>query len=557
MNKKEKIGFLKTLSVLDTEINIREELLSELNEKLQNKDIDEIERIIFDLLKGLKGNEEFLTEIIKLENMKIDEIVGIINNKITDEPSDLSYINENHVYLIELLIKNGLLNKGHSENYITEFINLIAILNNSQQIYNYWNNPAHQQFKGSLQEILFNNKNIVNLFFLHLLNIYSNDREEDFKRFVSQFQDNLKITIASYIRILPKIQQAKYLLIPISIISIFTDTYNQSVQINGIGQVNISEIFQIIFQDKNLHNNIEESLEVLKELDIIYDFLEKLESIQIDDDFTTLILEIILEQGLYTDKILIDFCILLSNKTPEKYKEIINNKVKENNYWYKDYILENLASNKEILHKEALEFLQFVKDWIMNEEIKEKVKEFLKNNINKIFENDNIFNIYKKFIENKEKFYIGYANELGEVLFNKYKSYNNDNEKLKFIFQNIEFTLSQEAIRTLVNAILDFAIHSLEEINDYQYEAILFLEKYIDIEENRVREIFDNLITKNIENINAWKLLDLLNKKVDLSQNNKDYILKELKKLEKSSQNEDKKKIISQIINNIEENHAT
>jgi len=124
--------------------------------------------------------------------------------------------------------------------------------------------------------MIFTNKNLANLFYFHFLNVYINtNNEEDFRKYINQIQNNLKIAIAFYIGTSQRVRQTKDLLIPLSIIYIFTEIYNQYIQLYGIRQVDISEIFQIISEDKNLHSDIVKNLEVLKELNIIYDFLEK------------------------------------------------------------------------------------------------------------------------------------------------------------------------------------------------------------------------------------------------------------------------------------------
>ncbi|WP_457622548.1 hypothetical protein [Persephonella sp.] len=555
MDKENKISFLRTLSLLDKEkeINIRERLLSELNENLQSKNIDEIEQIIYDLLKGLENNEEFLTEIIKLESIEIDKIIEKINNKITNNPSDLNYINEKHVHLIELLIKHKLLNIIYSKNYITKLINLvvslIANLNSTRQLTNYWNNPTQQQFKGSLQEIIFTNKDLVNLFYLHFLNVNTNN-EEDFRKYVNQIQNNLKITIGFYIGILPKIQQAKESLIPFSIITIFTEIYNQPAQINGIGQIDISDIFQRISQDKTLHSNIRESLKVLKELDLIYDFLKKLKSIQIDNNFTTLILKIILEQNLYTNKILIDFCILFSSKVPNEYKRTLTNKNKENGYWYKDLVLENLSSKKNILYDEALKFLQFIENWHKNKKLKEKVKEFIKNNINQLLEKDNIFNIYKILMENGEKFELNYTTkDIGKRLIDIFWELDNENEKLIYIFESINKLFKEQDLNILKSKLFEEVIDNLEILSDYQYKILERSKALLKIDSNQIEELFKKLIDIR-HNKNSFLLFKIVieNNRQKLNDNLKTDFKEKLEDIKENVENEDIVETIDEIL---------
>ncbi len=557
MKHEDKITFLKVLQKLDDRLKIKEEILPKLKEKLRDKDRNEKEKVILDLVESINKNNSFSISILK--EIETNEIIEEINKRVmTKNPDEIRKIEKNHILLVKILVKDNFLGINFSENYIANILNILENLNSTQQIYNYFNNYNHPNFQNTIQKIIFTEEFINDLLFFHVLNLYLHDKLSEFLN-QNNRQNQLKILIASYIKVLSKIPEAQKLLVPLSIVIIFANVYNQMININNFGGVNTNEIFNIINQSKDLEKFFTKYLKILKELDLLYDFLRELENglNQINENYIKKILKIILDNGLYSEKLLIDFCILFSSKVPDEYKKTLMNKNKENEYWYKDLVLENLSSEENILHDEALKFLQFIENWHKNKGLKEKVKEFIKNNISQLLEKDNIFNIYKILIENGEKFYIGYANELGEILFNNYKSFNHDNEKLKFIFQNIESTLSQESIKTLVNAILTFTIDSLEEANDYQYKITSLLEKYIDINESKIREIFDNLITKNIENMNAWKLFDLLNKKVKLSKNNKNYILQELKKLEKSSQNKEKKEIISQIINNIEVNHAT
>ncbi len=230
-----------------------------------------------------------------------------------------------------------------------------------------------------------------------------------------------------------------------------------------------------------------------------------------------LILEIILEQGLYIDKILIDFCILLSEKIPEKYKEAITNKTEQNEYWYRKYVLDNLSKDNEILHDETLKFLQFMENWQMDEEMKEKVKEFIKSNINKIFENENIYEVFKYLIDNQETFEVNYTTKnIGKIFIDIFIDLNNENEKLNYVYEHIDKIFKKRELKSFTLKLFEKIIENLNVLNEYQYEILEINKSLLKMDKGYIEKYFEKL-----EDIYNNKYPFLLFKKIVESNNRK------------------------------------
>ena len=473
----------------------------------------------------------------------------MINDRITDNSNEIQKIIYEHVLLIRILINNKNLKENVSKNYITKFINTIIILNDRQQIYNYWNSPTHQNFENSIQKVVFSSKNVVDLFFLHILNLYLLLSEKDFNSFINQIQNKLKIIIASYIKIAQKVSETKNLLIPLSFITIFTNLYGQSIQINNFGHVQLNEIF-------NIENNFEDSfvkyVEILQELNILYDFLIKIDESQnqLKNNYTIKLLKTILENNLYYEKMLIDFCILFSSKVPNEYKKTLTKKNKENEYWYKDLIFENLSEDEEALYVETLEFLNFVENWYENQEINKKVKEFIKNNIDKIFKDENIYEIFKFFIEKKESFNLNYTTkDIGRLLIENFIEIETENEKNSFIFSHINKLFSQKEIELFASKLFGKIIDILEKVNNFQYEILKQNKFLLKIKEKQIVEFFNKLIDIRNNKIPffIFKLI-IENNENDLSENLKEDFRNKLVEIKENVELEGIIKIIDEIL---------
>jgi len=554
MEHKEKISFLQVLSELDKKMNIEHELLPKLEEKLQDKNDDEKEKIILDLVKGIQNNENFLIEIMKLKNIGLNKTIQRVNARIINNPDGIKKIEDKHVLLIKILLKKELLYENVSKDYITRFINFIT--NNTGQVYNYWNNPIHPNFQNSIQKVIFTNENVVSLLFLHILNVYllhkKSGNEENFNTYISQVQNNLKISIASYIRIAQKVPETKNLLVHLSIIVIFTNLYGQPVQISNFGKVQISEIFQVIFQHNNLEKLFVKYLDILRELDILYDFLVTLESNQnqLNANYIVKILETILKTSLYSGELLINFCLFFSSKTPTIYEGIIKRENGKDKYWYKDLVLENLSQDKNVLHNETLEFLQFVENWQKNKELKEKVKEFIKNNINQLLKKDNIFNIYKILIENGEKFELNYTSkDIGKILIDTLLKLDEENEKFVYIFVNIDKLFKKQDLDTFKSKLFEEIIDNLEILNDYQYKILVRSKALLKIDKSQIEEIFKKLIDIR-DNENSFLLFKSIveNNKRKLNEDLKKDFKEKLEDIKENVENEDIVETIDEIL---------
>ncbi|BCD60392.1 MULTISPECIES: hypothetical protein [unclassified Nitratiruptor] len=551
MKNRDKINFLKSLSsVLLKRADIKKEVLDKVNEKLQDKNIEEIEKIVFDLFEGLESNENLLKEVINLENIKINDIVKKFNEKLPQNPSaNLNItddINQKHYNLIKFLAKEGILDKEVSETYIDKMLNTVVNFQNDSNFWNYYNNPGNQKYQYRLYNAFFTEDNLVSLFFIHFLNLYENQEE----RYINQIQNSLKISIALYISISQRVSQVKKLLIPFSIISIFADLYNQSIQINRIGRINIVQMFQIIFQNESLNIYIIENLKELKELNLIYDLLIDLEEKQVDKSFTIKILKNIIEQSLYDNKLLINFNTLFSNNVKEDYEEVINKKLEENKHWYKELILNNILSDNEILHNKAIEFLLFVNNWYEDKELREILKGFLKKNIDKIFNSDEVYNLLKIFVEKGEELKINYT-ILGRVLIDKFINLENEDEKIDYIFKNIERIYKEKDLKDyFIPNLLDKTILNLRNISESQIN-ILNNSKFIlqNIEESKIKELFRKVIDERT-NKNVFSLLNLILCNNKLDKEIKKEFKEKLEEIREKIETDEMKKIINEIINN-------
>ena len=547
MEHKDKISFLKALSALVKKTDIESELLSKLEEKIQDKNHNEKEKIILDLIEGLENNE-LLINIARLKNFEVNKVIENINKRIINNINELKKIKREHIILIKILLKEKILNTESSKIYIQSFTNLLLNLNNSGEIRNFLENITRKGYKNPVQELIFTEENFAYLLFLHFINLYLSMDEGDFSNYINKNKENLKIMFALYIKVSEKKPETNHLLVPLSVSIVFTDLYIESINLPHLGNIYIGKIFNIKDGNINFKSILNKCLSVLKELNILPDFLQKMDFL--NKEYAVKILKAILKNDLYSERTLIDFCILFSSKIPDEYKKVINQKNKENKDWYKDFVLENLSNDNDILHNETLKFLQIIENWDENQEIKKKVEEFIKNKIDKIFEDEKIYEIFRYIIEKNESFNLNYTTkDIGKLLIENFIKIDTEDEKISFIFSHIDKLFSKKEIDLFASKLFEKIIYILEKINNFQYEILKQNKSLLKIEEKQIKEFFNKLIDIRINEIPffIFKLI-IKNNKSYLSENLKEDFRNKLVEIKENVELEGIIKIIDEIL---------
>jgi len=116
--------------------------------------------------------------------------------------------------------------------------------------------------------------------------------------------------LAIYILTSKKINN-KEVLLPLSLVSIFTNTFNIIVRLKIGTQVNTKEIFELIIKDDELIKDFDMYINEINEFNLLYDFLNNIEQNleKINNEYTIIILKSILKKigaGDFQDKLLIN-----------------------------------------------------------------------------------------------------------------------------------------------------------------------------------------------------------------------------------------------------------
>jgi len=504
MRRERKLAFIKALAELDKLTDIRSELANKLQKKLEDFNIEQKELIILDLVEAAFSNEEFIETIIK--SLNVEEIISLINNGIANNLNLIEKIEDRHYTLLKILLKLEMINTKYSIDYINKLHALIQQLFSHNFIWDYWNNPTHPNYQNHIVNYLFKKKSLADIMLIHTINIYRQEKDKSGNsNTLQQIRNFEKFIIPVYLRMVQKIEEIRNTLKPLSIISIILNLSTEVQPLGNFGNVNLNEIYKAVVDYKKLDDNLTEYLSLLYDAGLIYDFLDNLEQQwnYIYNEYKFSVLELILDRNFYSDEILIDFYILLSNNIYEKYKNVILKKNKEDKFWYKNIVINNLDEDDgklSVIHKETIRFLLsdiLNKEWLEEKDITEKVKEFIKRHISEIFEEDYIHDMFKLLVESKHRLDVDYtSNNFGQTILNNFINVDDNNfHILEFLFTNAEYILKKQDISRLTKRIVEGLNKELPKI---QENHIKLLEKTRNFIKNMgidlIEKVFDKLI---------------------------------------------------------------
>ena len=558
MRKDKILSFISVLSELDKQLSIRQDLAAALDGKLRNKSLEQKEEILLTMIEGLydKDNKKFLEALLRIDNLNIEGLLQAIINRIANNPNELKKISKLHNKLMKLVLTidiNGIDKKTFSDNCISRYHSLITNSLRSN-FRNYLSNPGNPNFKDSVETVLLKNgRELIQTLFLCFIFSFLKDENT-----INHLKGKLKEIIGYYVAASPKITEIQELLIPLSILAIFAKIHNESVNLHNFGNVSLSQIFNYVNKD---HEYVfYPYLQDLADFNGLYKFLKHLKEAQVNKVYKEEIANTILEKGLYTTKILVDFCKFFLSNSSDGYRKIVETKSKESQSWYKKDIIYNLANNNALTDTFLLLDILDRNLWFRNSKITEELRNFFKTHPADVIENELIFKIFMIFLEEKQKLNFSYS-EFGKILKDFYENLSDIEETklehLKFTFANINLVLKEEAYISFVGNILDFVRDNITAIGENHFMLFKVLPiQSANCDRKTIKELFRKLIDNPV-NPYAWQIFRLIIEKCVLGNEEYEYINEELKGL-KNSVNEEVEKVIEDISDIIKEkSHAT
>lgn len=522
MKYERKLTFIKALAELDKLTNIRNELANKLQKKFEELDINQKELIVLDLVEAASSHEAFIEPIINIKSLNIEEIINLINNRITNNLNSLKEIDDRCYTLLKILLKLKRLDINCSIDFISRLHKLIQELFSQNIIWNYWNNPNNPNYQNHIVNYLFRNKSLVNLMAIHIINIYRQEEDKsENSSTLQQIRNFEKFIIPVYLHIAQKIEETRNTLAPLSIISIILDLSAEVQPMAKFGNINLKEVYRAVVNYKKFDSTLTEYLSLLYNTALIYGFLDKLKQqwSHISDGYKSFILELILDKAFYTDKMLVDYYILLSRNIHEKYENIILHKNKKDKFWYKNIVIDNLTrkeNNKlSIIHEETIRFLLsdiLNKEWLREDDITQKVKEFIKKHASKIFEEDYIYGMLELLVTSKQKLNVDYTSDnFGQKILENFINVNDNNSHiLEFLFANAEYILKKKDILRLIRKIIEELSKELSKTQEDHIKLLGEARHLINnIDIDLIERVFDELIDIK-DNATPYKLFLLI-----------------------------------------------
>ncbi|WP_029523565.1 hypothetical protein [Persephonella sp. KM09-Lau-8] len=538
MQLDKKLNFLKILGEIDKDINIKNELLPLFDEQIRDKNIDEIEIIAIHLIDGLQNNEELLEELMKQRNFRIDEVIAFIGDKLKNMNNPIPKEYE-ELYLIGLRLNKIPVEK--TEDFMAYISNTIK--NNSGNIFNFIQRSQQTPVAKYLTE-----KTLFEILMIHLLNYYQNKNKEEIKKNL-HFRTQYDTIIGAYTRISNALKN--HFSIPISIISILI--FDSDIPVNEGNHMFGGNTTNILFTHPLKMENEKEGyflkyLKILKELDLLYDFLNKLEQSNIlgIETYKQEIAKIILANELADNKIIVDFYIFFKENTPDNLKEIINSR--KNRTWYKKKVVENIKNENAI--NNTIQLLIDNREWIKDQKIKKEVIDYIRKNSQNLLENDQLFELAKILIKNNQNLEIEYATGIGERLKEKFdQNYDGElDETAKYIFENIESFLSSSATEILASGVFKYLKKVSFNVNKEKSDIFIKLIKFLDKKEIDLPAIIKKVVENSANNPEAWRIVKELAKNKKPTQEEIGDLVREIETVMSLTENEKLKDEILEIL---------
>ena len=537
MNLNKKLNFLGILGEIDRDIDIRNELLSLFNEQIKEKNIDEIETIAIHIVDGLQNNEELAVELIKQENFRIDEVIAFIGDKLKNMNNPIPKEYE-ELYLIGLRLNKIPMEK--TEEFISYISNIIQ--NNYRDILN--SIRGNQQIPVAKY---LTKKTLFEIFIIHLINYYLHKKDKKIEKNVN-FRTRYDIIIAAYTRISNPLKN--YFSIPISIVSILI--FDSDIPISKGNQIfggnTATTLFNHPLQIENNEKYFLKYLKVLKELNLLYDFLIKLEQSNIPGigNYKQKIAKVIFENKLADDKIIVDFYIFFKENAPDNLKEIINSR--KNKTWYKKNVIENIKN--ENAKSDTIQLLIDNQEWIKDKKLTKEIINYIRKNSQELLENDQLFGLAKILIENKQRLEIEYATGLGDRLREKFEQIYDKglDENSKYIFEKIESFLSKSAIEILADKIFEYLKEISFNVNEEESTIFIKLIKFLDKKEINLPAIIKKVVSDSVNNPETWRVVKEFIKNRKPTQEEIEDLIREIEAVRNLTENEKIKNEISEIL---------
>lgn len=542
MLRDKKLNFLKMLGEIDYILDIKKDLSRIVNEKLEGIDTTRKKMVALDIAEGFENNEEMLTELITQDNLNIEKLIKTFDGEILSSENQVMALEEKHIKLFLKALTNDKIPENESINFIGGLKNKIN--NEKDNIINYIRGyNLNSQIKTYLE-----NEKFFDIVFIHLLNLCKKKSE-----FINR--DEGLIT-SVYFKISVKL--GNFFAIPISIIAVLL--YDSNLPQNNFfaiqtGNITMNHIFEGALRFKESEYYFLKYLLILDESELLYKFLDSLESYNISDSYRKKIAELITNSNLLHDHLIIDFYRFLRKYYPD-IEDIIDEKNKENKFWFKEDIKYNLE--KDFAADDTIQFLISFQHWTEDKEILETVKDYIEANGKDLTGKEVLFELSKMLIEKGIKFNMGFSNDLGEALYTAFEEmlYSHEiDQKALYIFKNLDKFMERNATEALMNSIENSLIHAnWESITDTEINAIKAIKNSLHISKENVMRIFNSIISQARNNPASWRIFEEILDGIELSEDNTKFIKSEIEKIEKDQSIKDE---IKEITSKIKEKVST
>jgi len=542
MLRDKKLNFLKMLGEIDYILDIKKDLSRIVNEKLEGIDTTRKKMVALDIAEGFENNEEMLTELITQDNLNIEKLIKTFDGEILSSENQVMALEEKHIKLFLKALTNDKIPENESINFIGGLKNKIN--NEKDNIINYIRGyNLNSQIKTYLE-----NEKFFDIVFIHLLNLCKKKSE-----FINR--DEGLIT-SVYFKISVKL--GNFFAIPISIIAVLL--YDSNLPQNNFfaiqtGNITMNHIFEGALRFKESEYYFLKYLLILDESELLYKFLDSLESYNISDSYRKKIAELITNSNLLHDHLIIDFYRFLRKYYPD-IEDIIDEKNKENKFWFKEDIKYNLE--KDFAADDTIQFLISFQHWTEDKEILETVKDYIEANGKDLTGKEVLFELSKMLIEKGIKFNMGFSNDLGEALYTAFEEmlYSHEiDQKALYIFKNLDKFMERNATEALMNSIENSLIHAnWESITDTEINAIKAIKNSLHISKENVMRIFNSIISQARNNPASWRIIEEILDGIELSEDNTKFIKSEIEKIEKDQSIKDE---IKEITSKIKEKVST
>ena len=518
-----KTKFIEALSKISEECEIRELFHKKFIEQL--KQLKERERLyqIIDLFEGSENNLNFIEDIIleEKENILIS-INTIIETLIIDSEESGQKIEIN---LLKRITKFILLKDKITEELSEKAIDTIRKIYDEVPQKNLLNNvnQANVHSKPIVGKLIQENS-LLQLLFIHSLNVFSKLQEMSFIHNIIGlycFLLNKKMTD------IPNDE-----LISLSLISILWNHTNESFRYYNNIPVSTNEIFSNL----DLKNaNFKEYLIIIQQTNKEYEFLLRLGETEDLEEYKNYILFSFLENGVH-EEYLIDFCDLFLTYSSEKFSEVVVAKTKEQEDWYKNYIIErddnDIVNFINFLESENLQWHK--NKYILNKLVKFS-KDLLLNGIEKLILEKGKYSELELVLNTShhKKLNISYSHgDVGSDLIEIFIRLEKEEDEYllkatKEIFENIERIFNNSSLKnTFIPKLIKRIINDTDNVSKIQKDLITQL-KNITVEESIVLDYFNKIL--DIDNIYDYQIFKYLLKNANLDRNNLKHFQEELK----------------------------